>query len=126
VTKVEVDGAQEAARRVKGLEDKVATKAAHKRVADAVFRRADPKTPEASGALRRTGRTSGTKAGAVLRWGGARAPYARNHEFGDLSRPQGGFVIANPWAFKSAEDAGGQRVIIEAFEDEADKLPRVI
>lgn len=119
---VEVENIAEQLKRINKLEDGVVTKQVNKKAIDVVLVRADQTVPEQSGALRRTGRTSGTKTAGVMRYGNAAHPYATNVHFGDLVRPQGGYVLPNPWGYDAADDRRVQ--VFKVYKDEADRLTR--
>lgn len=109
-TTVTFDGLDELLKAVRGLEDKVVTKAVNKEAAEIVKETADILAPYRSGALQRSGRTSGTKAAGVVRYGKASVPYAGPAHFGHFNRVQGGFMRPQPWLYDAADLRGAEVV----------------
>lgn len=77
---------------------------AHKQVGTFVTNAAAPRAPRRSGALAASGRPGGGKTGALIRYGGARVPYARPIHWGWPARN----IKAQPWAYKTAIDTRPQ------------------
>jgi len=88
---------------VKALGDKAVTKQVHKDAAEVVLDLADRTVPDRSGGLRRTGRAAGQQNSGTVRYGTKSKPYAGPVHFGHLNRPQGGYVLPNPWLFDAAD-----------------------
>ncbi len=120
--RIEVENIQAQLKRLREIEDSAVTREVNKGAADIVLARAQQTAPRGRGKLRRTGRTSGTKTAGVMRYGTAAVPYARNHHFGDLDRPQGGFILPNPWAYEAADDR--RRQVFDHYEQRVNKLTR--
>ena len=121
--KVEVENIEQHIRRLKQLEDGAVSREVNKGAADIVLRAANISVPRGpSGKLRRSGRASGTKSAGVVRYGTARVPYATNVHFGDLDRPQGGFILPNPWAYDAADSR--RREVFKHYDDQVAKLGR--
>lgn len=82
-------------------------KGAHVEVASLVGRRASQMAPKRSGRLAGTMRPGGAAAQAVVRFGGARTPYANAVHWGTGPRPgkRGPHNIRkNPFAWQAAQD----------------------
>lgn len=107
---VSFDGLDDLLRTVKNLESKLVTKAVNKEAAEIVKETADTLVPVRSGRLKRTGRTSGTKAAGVVRYGKAAVPYAGPAHFGHYGRSQGGFMRPQPWLYDAADLRGAEVV----------------
>lgn len=111
-----VDGARQlrAALRKAGVsvED---LKEAHRQVAALVLLEARGEAPVRSGALRDSGRSSGTQSAAVVRYGGARTPYANPVHWGWPKRNW----AAQPWAAEAAErtEPSWSRTYLSAIEE---------
>lgn len=74
-------------------------KDAHAAVARTVEQRARPATPQRTGALAGSLRSSGTKGAAVVRAGRARVPYAGPIHWGWPRR----HITAQPWIYEAAQ-----------------------
>lgn len=89
------------------VEAEATEKSVHLAAAELVLAAAKPGSPSARGA--RTGRTAARKTGGVVRFGGPRTPWVGPGHFGHGGpgnpRPQGGYMIANPFLW----DAGDSR-----------------
>lgn len=61
-----------------------------------------------------TGRAAARKAGGVARFGGPRTPWAGPQHFGHGTpgnpRPQGGYMLPNPWLYTTADQRREQVV----------------
>lgn len=125
MTRVEISGTAEAQRRLKQLGDDVLTKQVYKAAADVVLARAVDLVPQRTGRTRRTGRTSGTKTAGVMRFGTAQTPWVGPLVFGDPSREQGGYMVAQPFPFDAAEQR--QRQVRDVMNDSVGRrLPRFL
>jgi hypothetical protein len=56
------------------------------------------------GALRRSGRASGTKTAGFVRFGNAQVPYAGPIHFGHRPRSQGGYTLPQPFLYDAADE----------------------
>lgn len=112
---LQVDGARQLRASLKragvSLQD---LKDAHRQVADLVLDAGRPNVPVASGRLRDSGRAAGTQSAAIVRYGGARTPYAGPVHWG---WPAHG-IPARPWAADAAERTENtwSRVYLQALE----------
>lgn len=101
-TVVAVQGERELRRRLRtiesGLDD---LKAEHGWIAAFVHRRSQPGTPTRTGRLAGTGRSSGTKTASIVRYGGARAPYAAPIHYGWPAR----HIAAREWVINAAQSS---------------------
>lgn len=119
-TTVTFDGLDELLKVVRSLDQKVVTKAVNKEAADIVKETADQLVPVLSGKLKRTGRTSGTQASGVVRYGRAAVPWAGPAHFGDFNRSQGGFIRPTPWLYDAADQRGAE--VVANYERFVDKI----
>ncbi|MEV3852736.1 hypothetical protein AB0J38_00160 [Streptomyces sp. NPDC050095] len=109
---VRIDGLDELIRRLRhtehGMDD---FKALNARIGDMVGHYAMGAAPIRTGTLATSMRSSGTKRTAIVRFGGARVPYANPIHWGWQSRPnaargwRGGPINANPWASRAARQS---------------------
>jgi hypothetical protein len=109
---IKVEGVKELRASLKrlgvGLND---LKQAHVEVGNLVGRRAAQDAPKRSGRLAGTMRPGGAATQAVVRFGGARVPYANAVHWGTGARPgkRGPHNIRrNPFAWQAAQDTQGQ------------------
>ncbi|MFJ2869825.1 hypothetical protein [Streptomyces sp. NPDC087298] len=91
-----------------GLDD---LKAEHKWVAGYVLARAQPGAPRRSGKLASNGRASGTRTASIVRYGGARVPYAAPIHYGWPAR----HIAPHEWVINAAQ--GSEPVWRAHFED---------
>lgn len=95
-----VEGARELRRTLKRAGDDLTDlKEVHRRVGTFVSDRARPRTPSATGRLGASGRPGATKTAALVRFGGARAPYARFVHWGTK------LMRARPWVQEAAQSS---------------------
>lgn len=98
-TVVRVEGGRELRRRLRRVEGGLdRLKAAHRQVASTVLGAARPGTPHVTGTLASSGRSSGTNTLSVIRYGGARVPYAGPIHYGWPARN----IQAQPWLLTAA------------------------
>lgn len=98
---IQVEGAAQLRRTLKAAGDDLQDLTdAHRKVGTFVTSAATPRAPRRSGALASSGRPGATKAGAFIRYGGARVPYARPIHWGWPRRN----IKAQPWAYQTAID----------------------
>lgn len=94
-----VEGARELRRTLRQAgDDLTELKETHRQVGTFVTGRAKPRTPHRTGRLGATGRPGATKTAALVRFGGARAPYARYVHWGTKT------MKARPWVTQAAEE----------------------
>lgn len=86
-----------------------------KLMAEEVLFGARQRVPYVSGALQRSGRTSSTKRAGFVRFGSSAVPYAGPAHFGHRPRPQGGYMLPNPFLYDAA-DARADAVRIKFLE----------
>jgi hypothetical protein len=99
---IRVEGARELRASLKRADSKLGDEItdAHKDVADLVANAAKPAAPRGrTGRLGSSGRGSGTKTQAVVRFGGAAVPYAGPQHFGWAARN----IPAKPWVTDTAQ-----------------------
>lgn len=99
---IRVEGARELRASLKRADSKLGDEIteAHKDVADLVATESKPAAPRGkTGALAGSGRGSGTKTQAVVRYGGARVRYAGPNHFGWPARN----IAAKPWVTDTAQ-----------------------
>lgn len=106
---------------VAGVEDlREVGAGAAKLIADRAYQQA----PEDSGTLRADIRTFATKRNAGVRVGRKRLPYVGpvvgGHGAPGATRPQGGYVLPNPFIFDAADQRA--RAVIENYESFVDDL----
>lgn len=95
-----VEGARELRRTLRQAGDDLTDlKDTHRKVGTFVAGRAGPRTPSATGRLGATGRPGATKTAALVRFGGARAPYARFVHWGTK------LMKARPWVQQAAQSS---------------------
>lgn len=90
--------------------------------AKVVEREAERRTPVVSGRLRQSGRSSGTKTAGVVRYGRAAVPWAGPVHFGQASRPQGGYVLPNPFLYDAVDSRRQQ--VFDVYNEHLEKLGR--
>lgn len=87
-------------------------KAVHLAAAEFLVASAKPASP--SRRVAATGRGAARKTGGVARFGGPRTPWAGPQHFGHGSpgnpRPQGGYMVANPWLWNTSDQRREQVV----------------
>lgn len=93
-----VEGGRELRRTLRQAGDDLENlKDTHRQVGTFVSNRARERTPSATGRLGATGRPGATKTAALVRFGGARAPYARFVHWGTR------LMRARPWVTEAAQ-----------------------
>lgn len=120
---IRVEGARELRATLKRADSKLGDEitSAHKDVADLVATESKPAAPRgATGALAASGRGSGTKTQAVVRYGGARVPYAGPQHFGWAARN----IPAKPWVTETAQRTEPQWT--ERYESAVDHVLNTI
>lgn len=101
-TLVQVEGGRELRKRLRTIEGGLAElKAEHKWVADYVFRRSAPAAPRRTGRLAASGRSSGTNTASIVRYGGARVPYAAPIHYGWPAR----HIAPHEWVINAAQNS---------------------
>lgn len=90
--------------------------AANKAAAEVATPPAVAAAPRVSGRLASTGRPAGTRAAALIRFGGAAVPYAPVIHFGWQAHN----IEPQPWAFQSAQSTEPQWTAV--YEREIDKI----
>ncbi|MEM9652244.1 MAG: hypothetical protein AAGA65_09130 [Actinomycetota bacterium] len=120
MARVEVDGLDDLLKELRELEGDIVAKQVNKDAADVVLNLADADVPRRSGALKASGRTSGTKKAGVVRYGRATVPYASAVHFGHNPRPQGGFTEPNPWLYDAADER--REEVRSVYERRVDEL----
>lgn len=96
---IRVEGAAELRRSLRKAEQDLGDlKETHAKVGTFVTTAAKPAAPRRSGTLAGSGRPGATATGALIRYGGARVPYARPIHWGWPKRN----IRANPWAYETA------------------------
>jgi hypothetical protein len=98
---ITVEGAANLRRTLKAAgHDLTDLTSAHRQVGQFVTDSASPRAPRRSGALASSGRPGATQTAALIRYGGARVPYARPIHWGWPRRN----ISAQPWAYQTAID----------------------
>jgi len=102
---IRVEGAAQLRRTLKAAGDDLSDlSAAHRKVGTFVTTAATPRAPRRSGRLASSGRPGATKTSALIRYGGARVPYARPTHWGWPRRN----IRRHPWAYQTAIDTRPQ------------------
>lgn len=70
--------------------------------------------------LERSGRVGATKKAGVIRFGGARVPYAGPYHFGDAVRPQGGFMRPDPFLYDALDHRGPD--VVRRYEEHVQRV----
>lgn len=120
MARVEVEGLNDLLKAVRQFGDDAVTKSVNKEAAEVVKSDANRRVPVVSGALLATGRTSGTKAAGVVRYGKASVPYAAAAHFGHNPRPQGGSMPPNPWLYDALDARGAE--VVKVYEQRLKSL----
>lgn len=103
-TVVRVEGGRELRRRLRTIEGGLANlKTEHRWVADYVLSAAAPGAPRRTGRLASNGRASGTQTASIVRYGGARVPYAGPIHYGWPDR----HISPHPWVIDAAQNTQG-------------------
>ena len=89
-------------------------KDANKASAELILDDSQRNVAERSGALKRSGRATGTKRAGVVRYGKAKVPYANAYHFGHFGRDQGGFMRPDPFLYDSLDQRGAD--VVERYE----------
>ncbi|MFE6404782.1 hypothetical protein [Streptomyces alboflavus] len=116
-TVVAVEGGRELRRRLRTIEGGLAElKEEHKWIASFVLRLAAPGSPRRTGRLAASGRASGTQTASVIRYGGARAPYAGPIHYGWPAR----HIAPHEWVIRAAK--GTERTWTAHFQETVRRL----
>lgn len=96
-----VTGAEKLAKALQAAADDATDANTHRAAAELVVQAAGPLSR--SSRVRASGRASATKTAGIARFGTAATPWAAPSHFGDLNRPQGGFMLPNPFLYEGAD-----------------------
>lgn len=103
-TLVRVEGGRELRRRLKTVENGLGRlKAGHRWVADFVLGWSGRDAPRRTGRLASNGRASGTNTASIVRYGGARVPYAGPIHYGWPAR----HIQPHEWVISAAQRSEG-------------------
>ncbi len=117
-----VDGAKEVRKALRDLGDDLDDlKDLHRESAEIVEHQAETvEVPRESGRLADSIRSAGTKTKAIVRAGYASIPWAGPAHWGHDPRPQGGYMIADPFLIDAYERREAE--VIDHYEDGLDEL----